>query len=432
MRAPVFPVLTLLACTVPPAGKPSEAEENGDSAAWTDNDWSPGPCDGGNYGAITYESYNSAIHVRTDGSDTADGSLATPVATLDAAMTIARASTGADHIAIGPGTFAANVSIGEVLGDENGLIIEGCGTSETTLAAAKAWDSILRVSGTQDVRLAGFTLSGGRRALMVYGGATAYLDSLAITASMRCGLLADGAATTVFGTSIGVYDTLPDTYDGDAYGYGILIQSAQFTMNDLVIDGSNSVGMLIDGTSIAELDDFDVNNTVAVDGFLGRGIQVQDSAQLTATRMRLSGNADAGLYARQALSVDLTDVSVGETALSNAPDGGASAGDGIVVTQGDTEHNYDPADFRAVLTNFDISGSARAGVLLDRVTGTLAGTMNIAASADDPGGGKVVVQGGAVVTGADVVDLDAAGTPLDTFGLGLDLDDTSDVGVEPE
>lgn len=426
--------LVLLVAACDPAGTTDSATgadsaDTGDSAA----EHLLGPCAGGGWGPIAIGELGAAIHVRAEGSDSGDGSEAAPFATLDAAMTAARAQDGAARIVIGPGHYTASISIGELLGDKDGLAIEGCGPDEVTLEAANEWDSILRVNGSQEVRLAGFTLAGGRRALTIYGGATAYLDSIAIVGSLRCGLLVDGATTSVSATSLGVYDTQRDSYEGDGYGYGVLVQGAQLSVNDAVIDGNATVGMLIhDASAVVGLDDVEVTNTVAADGFLGRGVQVQDLGQLTASSLRLSGNSDAAVYARQAVSIELTGVTVGEVALANAPDGGAAAGDGIVVTQGDTEHNYDVATFRATLTDFVVDGPTRAGVLLDRVTGTIAGTNSITPSAGDPGEGAVLVQGGAVISGATPYDLDAAGTPLDTFGLGLDTDTLDDVGVNPE
>lgn len=433
MRLITLSTVLLLACASPALETADPEPDGADTGDTAVSDWEPGPCAGGNWGSIRLDGFEAAIQVRMDGSDDADGSLSTPVATIEAAMALARSQEGVDRIVVGPGSYTGALSIGEVLGDEDGLTIEGCGTDEVTIQAVNEWDSIIRVNGTQDVRLAGFTLTGGRRALMIYGGATAYLDSIAIMGSMRCGLLVDGALTAVAAGGLGVYDTLPDTYDADGYGYGVLVQGAQMTLNDAVIDGNATVGMLIhDATAIVALDDVEVTNTSAPGGFLGRGIQVQDLAQVTAFGLRLSGNSDAGLYARQALAVDLASLTVGEIGLSNALDGGDAAGDGVVVTQGDTDHNFDVATFHVALADFTVSGAARAGVLLDRVTGVISGTNAITASADDPGAGAVLIQGGAVVTGGAVYDLDAAGLPMDTFGLGLDTDYLDDVGVDPE
>lgn len=425
-------VALLFACD--DGGKPDATlDSGGDSGGGGDSgEGTPTPpCADGGWGLITPD--DETIHVRADGSDEGDGGADTPVATLDAALELARGRGGAARFAVGPGTYAAQLGLGELFADADGLTIEGCGPGEVTLEAAADWDSVIRVNGLQDVRLAGFTVSGGRRAVMVYGGATATLESLEVRDSSRVGIVWDGNLTAGTATDVSVRDTVGDPDDDGAYGYGVLIQGAQVTIVGGGVYDSVRAGLLVhDATASVVLDGFAVENTSpGADGALGRGIQVQELAQLAMTGGGVSGCSDAGIFARQALAVDLSGVSVADTALAVAPDGGEAAGDGIVVTQGDTDLALDPGTFLFTMADTTVSGSARAGVLLDGVTAELGAGNVLTDNAYDPGAGAPLAQGGAVVTGVTSFDLDAAGTPLDVFGAALDDDALLDLGVEP-
>ena len=108
------------------------------------------------------------------------------------------------------------------------------------------------------------------------------------------------------------------------------------------------------------------------------------------------------------LYVSMTGSAVETTGASGIPESSSASGDGVVLTRG--EENLDPADYVGALDGNTITGSDRAGILLDGVT------VDVSANTVSDSGYEIVSQGPADVSGTD--DCTALG---DTEALELNL-----------
>ncbi|MFZ5478068.1 MAG: hypothetical protein ACOZNI_14935 [Myxococcota bacterium] len=414
----------LLACSADGSKSPGEAVSDGDVETDTDVDVDTDtdtdtptevtpPCADGTWGLI---SSTEAVHVRADGDDGADGSASAPVATLARALALVREDGAPRRIAVGPGTYAVALELEGETADhaaDDGLALEACGAGEVVFEAADPDASVVTVSRATDVVLAGFTISGGTRALKVWNGASVVATALDVTGAAGAGIVFDGDDCLVDLSEVTVRDTLATEIDGVEVGYGISVNLATVTMSGGGVWGTTAAGILGEGATI-ELVDVTVADTAATaDGYYGRGVQVQEQGTLAASGVTLTGNADAGLFALRAFSTSLDGLTVDATSASAVPDlSGITTGDGVVVTQGDAA--YDPATFLTALTGSDVADSARAGVLFDGVTADVSGN-SVAGSGYDVGGVSILCQGGTKMTGTDawVVLEDAGESPLD-------------------
>lgn len=365
----------------------------------------PSPCTDGSWGAIPDP--ETAIHVATDGDDSADGSIAAPLATLDAALSLARTRTSDKSIFVGPGTYdGVALSIAQDPGDgstDDGLLLQGC-AEETTLNAADEDGPILRVTEAQDIILAGLDLVGGSRSLWIWSGADVKTSRISIKGSQRLGIIIDGHDTVVDLEDILVDGTEDDT-DHPGLGFGIGISKGTVTGRRIKVNSSRSAGIFLDGdgrTGSLDLDDSEVSDTTADDdGRYGRAVHAQDAVDLTLTGCTFSNQADAAVFALQATSVNLSGLAVDTVDAASIPDeDDETSGDGVVVTSDDgSGASLDPAGFTAVLEDNTIGGVARAGIVLEGITAE--------ANGNTTAGGEfgAIQQGGAIVTGSDTVDL---------------------------
>lgn len=351
----------------------------------------PPPCDGG-WGFITSDP-EMAVHVRTDGDDTADGSVYAPVASLEKAVELARDK--ARPIAIGPGTFPTAVSL---YGEPEGMTIQGCSPDETILESSDPTLPVIDTNGADLVTLAGFTVVGGNIGIKVWG------ESDNISAS---NILIDGSSAAGISVNGGVC-TLSDiiivnlSAAAEGYGYGVASDGSELTLNNVSVTGAISAGIVASGGSMA-LNSVTVANTgTLADGSLGRGVQLQQYTTGTVNGLTLDGNADAGLFTmRSALSG--SNVTITNTASAKCDGCELDTGDAAVFTRG--EENTDPSNYQISLTDVTIDKADRTGMLFSGVTATLG---NVTASdcghlVDDK---ALLSQDGAVVSGADFATLD--------------------------
>ena len=383
-------------------------------------------CASGSWGALPDPAV--ALHVAVDGDDTNAGTWDAPLATIDAAVAASRATGGLRAIFVGPGNFDATLNLAHSVEDttDDGLGIYGCGVGETTLDAASRNDPVVKVSGVLNFTLDGFTLSGGRRALWIWQGATAAVSNLDITGSSRSGIVIDGSDTYTSATEVSVRDTISEASGGGSdIGYGISVQLGTLEMTGGGVYGSTGVGVLVHFGSL-------VMDTVAIEstasdrsGYLGRGVQLQELSDGSFTDVTLTDNADAAIFALRALGTTVQGVTIRNTGAAGIPATatGITTGDGIVITQGDA--NYKVASFQAAINDSVVSGSDRAGVIVDGVT-VLSCTGNDVTGNAYPADGspQIIVQGDAVMPDPDISDdWTTLTTPIDVNVLSLELDD---------
>jgi hypothetical protein len=372
----------------------------------------PPPCASGGWGWIGDP--EGAIHVRADGSDDGDGSQEQPVASPSVALALARAS-GVRRVAIGPGTFATSLDVLADAGSgysDDGLAIEGCGPDETILEAEDASSYVIRVTDAADVRLAGFSVVGGRRSLWIWGGSSA-LEALVVADATRVGIMMDGSnnLTEVTAQDVRVEGVSADT-DG-SFGYGIAVQDATVTLTDTEVSEATGVGVLVDGAfASATLETVTVRDT-ALDGGgrFGRGVQVQGLSEAALSACELAGNQDAGVFALQAVQLDVSDTVVSGVSASTLPDG-TSTGDGIVVSQG-SAYEYAASTFLATLSGNSVDLPDRAGIVIAGVSAAVSGN-TVTSAGYSPDGFGILSQGPAEITGdvSAVYDLEVVGAPL--------------------
>lgn len=377
------------------------------------------PCGDGTWGEVADPA--TAIQVRADGDDAGDGSLESPVATLDAALALSRARSADKVIFVGPGTFAvSDLTIAGDPGDgstDDGLVIDAC-DSESVLQASADDAPGVRVSGAQDVSLSRLTISGGAPGLFLWQGAKVKLNQIAVRQGIKVGVVVSGHETLVEATHLDISDTQPD--GGGAGGFGLGLSAATMSLSSARISNSAVAGLFLDGdgeVGDVTLTDVEVDGTSADgDGAYGRGLQAQDLVRLVLSGGSYTNNQDAGIYVLQAADLDIEGVTVTGVTAGAVPDSEDTTGDGIVITSvDDSGALYDPADFRVTLTSNSSAEQARAGFLLEGVTAEANGNT----SADGTFG--LVFQGDTDLTGSDQpAATDLSGAPLDVNRAELD------------
>lgn len=412
----------LLACSGAPSGEDGSSGSDGSSSAGDGGSGVDGgataaspPCATGDWGVL--EDPDLAIHVAQDGSSTATGSASDPVDDPVVALTLARAA-GLHAIFIGPGSFESNLSLDT---RDDGMQLLGCPGESTLTGTSKARGvPLIEVSDATGVLVSSLALSGGRRAVTVWQGATVEIESVSISGSSRVGILVDGALTELSLVDVTI-DSLETATDGAVdLAYGIVVQDGSLTMSGGSVDGATGVGLLGDSADIT-LTDVDITNTSPLsDDTLGRGIHVQSLSNLSVTGGTVDHNADAGIFALRAAVVALDGVTISNTAAALTADG-ESTGDGVVVTAGDTA--ADPGSYLASFTDCTITGSARAAILAEgegvEVTGFSGNTFEDNGFAPDDSG--LVVQESAIAPSTSgFYDMDGQGVaPLGTNTEGL-------------
>jgi hypothetical protein len=418
--------------------------QDDDDSAGDDDDSSAvpsPPCGAGGWGAISDP--DNSVHVREDGSDEdGDGTASRPLATLQAALVMTRGLTEDKRIAVGPGVFEANLDILEATVDEDndpatdsGLVIEGCSQDETAFVPTDANRPVVKVSDAKDVRLAGFTLDGGRATLWVWNSATVSIDFVAVKNSTRLGVIFGGWETIVSASHLSVEDTLLMDAN-DPLGCGIAIQDATVDLTDSSVAGSHRAGILVDYGTVT-LDRVTVDGTVpGADGSLGRGIQIQDWSEVQIFDSEIGAQApnhDAGLFANAAFRLWVENTLVQDTAPAEFDVGGVPCaaegcpGDGIVINQGGGAD--DPATYVHYLYDNEIRGCARAGFVAESVVADLDGNLSADNTIVDAGTeaslfvqGSLLTDGGApTITGTDAVA--ERGDPFALNNSVLDVDD---------
>lgn len=394
------------------------------------------PCADGTWGALDDPSTDwdtsgddigdpaTAIHVRVDGDDSADGSIDAPVATLEAALALSRGRSSDKVIFVGPGTYGGvSLSIAQDPGDgstDDGLVIAGC-QDEVTLEARSDDEPIVKVTEAEGVKLYDLDLDGGRRALWIWSGASVSTTRLRIAGSRGTGVVMDGQDTRVDASDLRVSDTEEDE-SGLAIGVGIIKASARWSGGS--VSRSRTAGVFVDSDGRSgdiELVGVVISETAAdADGLYGRGLQVQGAASLSMVGCEVTDSEDAAVFVFQTFSTSIEDLVVSGVTASAIPDETETSGDGVVITSEDGgDDELDPSLFSVSLLNSTIGGYIRAGVLVEDVTATLSGN-----SATD-GVYGLASQGGTVLGGTDTVE-----TPAEELLLNREVLDSSALTAE--
>lgn len=407
----------------------------GDDDDDDDDDTQPppsSPCAGGDedWGQITDPEHS--IHVRADGSDEdGDGTAANPLASVGAALLLSREEGQPGRIAIGPGTYSTDIEIElNVGGDvtDDGLAVEGCSVEEVVLEAADTGDAVIKVTGATGVRLAGFAVEGGRRALTIWQGADVTVEYVSVRQSARLGIIIGGWESVASLNHVEVSDTIMETDGLVDYGYGISVQEGTATMTDVLVEGSTTVGILGSAADLT-MTRVTVQDTLPNGyGFMGRGLQLHALSMAVMDECAFTRNLDAGVHSESSVWLEMNDSTVTDTgygALPGDPEcqGAACPGEGVVVTQGG--ENFDPASFTTLLAGNEITGCQRAGIVIEDVSVDLSGNVAGADNGLADGGTSIYIQGDAIdpglhVSGADSYNVLVDSLPLNNESVAID------------
>lgn len=346
-----------------------------------------------------------------------DGSYGSPLDSLyapggnpDSALELARVS-GTRAIALAAGTYPVALRLSEAETGDGGLELTGCGASLTELVGMADDDGVLQpvvdVTGpeTADVLLRDLSLSGGRRNLVIRDGAglagPIVVQRVDVLEALRVGMLIDGDATVAALLDVRIDGVLPE--DG-ALGWGLAIQTgagvgdpvaAPTVLDTVEVTGASEVGVLVDGGWIDAID-LEVTGIAALDGALGRGVQLQNHSRASLQGVVASGNADAAVYlhkpGRSGEAVVLSDSTLSGTLPGALPDS-SPTGDGLVISIDGAQQP--PDEFLAIVDSVSFSGNPRSHVLVEGATLQMGGNSVFGMDTTLP----LAAQGGAVVEG---------------------------------
>ncbi len=223
------------------------------------------------------------------GASGGDGSRASPFGTIAAALAAAGAGT---IVALSKGSFDEAVVL------SSGVSLRGACAAETRLTAAGSGSAVVEVTAS-GAALEGLTIAGADRiGLRVSGaGASVRVEDVVVDDVQTVGVAAvSGAGLTA--RSLVVRATRPAA-DG-RFGHGLEVSSgATAVVSRAVVDANHAIAVFAsdEGTSL-KLTDAVVRGTRprASDRQIGRGMNVQLAARVTASRVLLEDNTELGVF----------------------------------------------------------------------------------------------------------------------------------------
>lgn len=299
------------------------------------------------------------------------------------------------EVAAGASLWASGLLIEE--NHDAGLVARGDG-AEVTVEDTTVRATLPREDGTFG------------RGVVVQEEASFSATALLLEGNHEVGLIASGEGTVVALDDATIRGTLP-MGDGTS-GHGVdVLDGAALSASSLVLEGNQEAGLIAAGPGTdVTLEDATVRGTrLRADGVLGRGINVQGGASLSADGLRLEGNHSAGLYVGdEGTTCVLSDATIRDT----QPQWDGSHGEGVAV------------QFGALLSasGLRLEGNHSTGLsatgqetLVDLQDTEVRGTQ---VGSEQNQGFGLVAQGEAVVTARDLRLLDNDGPGAYVVGFG--------------
>jgi len=265
------------------------------------------------------------LYVRAGEPGGGDGTIGAPFGLIADAMAVA---DPLDVVALSKGTFDEYVTV------RGGITLWGACVAETVInsSVAAEWSGAIIIAGS-DTEVRNLSVSGPRPGIMMEGASrTTLIEDVLVTASTKYGVRVQHGHAVL--RNLVVRDVLSD---GDGrMGRGLNVSNrATVELTRDVFEGNRDTSIVVfdAGTSLV-MQDVALRDTlsVEVDGQFGVGLHVQDGAHAELTRGVVELAREAGIQAIGAgTSVDLTDVVVRDT-LGLEIDG--SNGRGLGVQQG--------------------------------------------------------------------------------------------------
>lgn len=270
------------------------------------------------------------------------------------------------------------------------LIASGCtvrGNTATGVFASHAGTTVDLVDSVVADTQAGPDGSGV--GIVVQDGAALSATGCTVQGNIAAGVFVANAGTTVDLVDSRVVDT---QLGGDgSLARGINVQgSAALTATRCTLQGNIGLGLFASnaGTTAGLVDSMVADTQPSLDGAGGRGIQVQDGAALTATGCTVDGNTEVGVFASNGGTVDLVDSAVNDTHPS--PNGGGGRGIGVQAAAALT------------LTGCAVQGNTEIGVFASGAGTTVdlvdSAVIDTQPSPDGSGGWGIGVQAAAALT----------------------------------
>ncbi len=252
------------------------------------------------------------VYVRADAPAGGDGSIAAPYAALSEVGWTSLAPT--TTVALGKGTYEGTLPL------RAGVRVIGACVAETVVTGLDApVRAVVTVTGAGDPALVrNLSIFGPpEHGVQVQGGRALTLDGVLVEGARGVGLAVPGAGNVLVVTDTVVRASTPEPSDG-RFGQGItVLDGGRLEATRLIVEDNHDIGITVGGLgTTVVLADVVVRDTLSEvsNNRGGRGINVQEGAQLDAVRLLVSGNRDIGVFAGGAdTSVTLTDAVIRDT-----------------------------------------------------------------------------------------------------------------------
>ena len=251
----------------------------------------PADCPAGEYAGAGAGDADVFVH-GGKGNDGWPGTMSKPVRTIGKALALAPVG---GNVVVAPGVYAESVVI------DKPVSLRGHCAAEVRVAGV-AGKAVVRVDGTAaaggEAYVSGLRLGGPWFGVMVVGSLPVRLKRVFVVEATVAGVLVGGATASVQAGSLVVVGTR--SRQGDLkFGRGMSVeQGAEVTLQDVRLSGNREVGLSVRGVGsiLGAI-------RVLIDGTLprqsdetgGRGVGVELGAQVALQDVRLSRNRDAGL-----------------------------------------------------------------------------------------------------------------------------------------
>lgn len=178
----------------------------------------------------------------------------------------------------------------------------------TTVEVAGSW-----IASTRE-RTADDELGMG---VAAFAGASVAVSTSHLSHNRYVGVYAVDEGTTVALTDVAITHTRPRAVDG-GWGLGIAAGfGARILLDGVLVSDNSTAGILLEGAGTSgQIDDVVVERTASspLDGGLGRGVDVEDGAQVVGARWLLRDNrSDSVFVAGASARIDVTDLTVSGT-----------------------------------------------------------------------------------------------------------------------
>jgi len=263
-------------------------------------------CPVGDYSA-SLPTVGTVIYVDPDATSVGDGSRALP---FDALSDVSwNGLAPGTTVALAKGTHDGELPL------RRGVSVVGACAAGTTVRGSDVFALVSVTSAGAPASIRNVTVIAQQRGAQVDNGEALVIEGVVFEGAEGFAVFATGAGTDLTISDSVIRDTRP--LADDTFGRALSAQSgARVEATRLVVAGGHDAGIFVSNPATAvTLSDVvvrDVQPLVSTGG-RGRGIETQDGAALTATRLLVSGNREYGVTVLSGSSADLAHTVVRDT-----------------------------------------------------------------------------------------------------------------------